>query len=712
MDISYQTLQRAPVGTWKTLRKTWYKVGGGSRCYKLYPIPCGFDIETTNDDTSRTAYMYHWQFAFGDDLCIGRTWDSFFSYLYNLTSIYNQARIMVFIHNMSFEMSFLLPQIYERGLLQSVFAKESGVPLEVRLTNGIIFRDSAALTNMSLKDLAKKYTKTQKLVGDPDNNIPDFDYSIPRNSKTKLTEHELEYCKNDVIILKEYAELLHEEYTKHGKVIPMTSTGIVRQYVKNQIKPSRRRFVQAEISKLFPQDPERYWFTMKWIFRGGFTHAQTAACDVDYNIDQIGPDDNRHKKSIVESYDLTSAYPSMMLSRLYPMTPFIEYDPDMFEELLKDPLNAIIITATFYDIHATGYHVIESRSKILEFAPNSIFENGRLADSQYITVALTDVDYHIYEKFYKWDHVEIHQLSAARKYELPKYITESIFYFYSEKKRLKKELTDMEEAGAAPDDPEYIRLSGLYQNSKARLNSIYGMMVARVNLYEWLYNERGYYKQPIFKKDGSEKTYNDIIREQILSPYWGIYCTAYCREQILSAITLCGEKALYSDTDSVKCLPGVSEIFNNLNQVINNQNRGLCERYGKDFNIYGDIGLFSYEGFYSRFKTFGSKRYITVKKGKFVATIAGLPKQTAIAKCKEIGEDAFFEFFAPDMTFTISGKNAHRVTGECYADIDGEEMHELGSCYIYPVSFNMTVQDAFIQAIIHKKEQLYTMEEE
>lgn len=700
IDISYQEIESAPSGTWKKQRMEYYSVGGGARKYKLYPIPCGFDIETTNHDESRTAYMYHWQFTFGDDLYIGRNWDSFFTCLDHITGIYTKAKIMVFIHNMSFEMAFLLPQIYGRGLFESIFAKESGTPLEVRMTNGIIFRDSAALTNMSLENLAKKYTKTQKLVGD-------LDYTIPRNSKTKLTEQELEYCKNDVIILREYAALLHEEYTKQGKTIPLTSTGIVRQYVKKQIPAARRRFVQAEISKLFPPTQEQYWFTMNYLFRGGFTHAQTAACDVDYNIDQIGPDDFWHKKSTVESYDLTSAYPSMMLSRLYPMTPFIPCNPKNFEYVIQDPLNAVIITANFHHIKASGYHVIESKNKLIDFSVNAIFENGRLAEADYITVALTDVDYNIYKKFYKWDTMKITSMFVARKHELPKYITSSIFFYYSEKKRLKKDLSDMEEAGAAPDDPEYIRLSGQYQNAKARLNSIYGMMVAGLNLTQWDYNENGYVETPIQNHDGSEKTYKDVIREQILSPYWGIYVTAYCRETILNAIDLCGKNALYSDTDSVKCLPGVAEVFNNINQVINQNNKGLCNRYQLDFNIYGDIGLFSYEGSYSRFKTFGSKRYIVVKNGKLIATVAGLPKLTAIKKAKEIGVDNFFENFKPDMEFTISGKNAHRVTGECYAEIDGEEMHELGNCYIYPVSFKMTVQDAFLHSIVYRKEKLH-----
>lgn len=89
---------------------------------------------------------------------------------------------------MSFEMSFLLPRLYLAGNLSRIFAREVREPLEVETKDGFIFRDTMALTNMSLQALAKNYCRTQKLVGD-------LDYSIPRNSTTPLTATELAYCE-------------------------------------------------------------------------------------------------------------------------------------------------------------------------------------------------------------------------------------------------------------------------------------------------------------------------------------------------------------------------------------------------------------------------------------------------------------------------------------------------------------------------------------
>lgn len=680
------------------MRKKWYSVGGGSRKYQLYPIPAAFDIETTNIAETKTAYMYIWQFAFGADVYVGRTWDAFFSCLDNLKLWYNKARIMIFIHNMSFEMSFLLPQIYSRGLLDSIFARDEREPLEVRLTNGIIFRDSMALTNLGLAELAEKYTTTQKMVGD-------LDYTVLRNSTTPLTEKEMQYCINDVVILKEYAETLHAEYTVNGKLIPLTSTGIVRQFVKSQLSSRARHSIQLEVANLFPTSIEKYNFTFKWLYRGGFTHAQTAACDVDFNID-CDINDYNHKCSAVDSYDLTSAYPAMILQKLYPITPFLRYDPEMFDKVIDDPYKAAIITVTFIKIRAVTDHVVESLNKIMYHSPNSIFENGRLYYSDEITVALTDVDYHIYKKFYTWRDMFIGEMHVANKGELPKYVINSVFHFYNEKKRLKKELKKLKEG-----TPEYIKYSGYYQNAKGMLNSIYGMMVSRIHLEQWDYNG-DYYEKPIVKnkETGEYKTYDDMIHEQILSPYWGIYITAYCRETILKSIAELGsagsgEMALYSDTDSIKCLPGCDAYFENYNENIAKLNKGICERFEKDYNIYGDIGFFDKEHTYKRFKTFGAKRYVYVnEKDEFNAVVAGLPKKTTQDWVKEYGVDAFFQKFSPSMTFEVSGKNAHRYKGESTYNVLGENMHELGSCYIYPVTFQMTVEPAFLDIIHIRKE--------
>ena len=686
----FTCLINKPIPQYKTHVISW---GEDGRKIKLYPVPAAFDIETTNDAKSKAAFMYHWQFAIADSVYAGRSWDDLFLFLDYIKqpAMFGSGHIIVYIHNMDFEMSFLIPQLFVRDKLARVFAKSEHAPLEVETTNGIIFRDSKALTNMSLSSLAKNYTKTQKMVGD-------LDYSIPRNSTTPLTDKELQYCINDVVILKEYAEQLHAEYTENDKRIPLTSTGIVRQYIKEQIPFQKRFAIHKQMEKLFPKTEQQYKNTMQWLFRGGYTHAQTGACDeILHNV---------------VSYDFTSAYPSIMIHEMFPVTPFRTLRDKSLDNIIYHIKTgaAIIMMAEFTNIKAKTPHCVESKSKIMDFK-NAIFENGRLYSADSITVLLTDVDFNIYADFYNWSNIKIISAKIAHKGRLPDYLFKSVLEFYKNKKELKERVKRLERAGADASE-----VKKLLQKTKGMLNSCYGMTVSRLNFGEWHY---GYAPVEDVKNEDDddpvidwyvtyEKTYEQLKKNQFLSPYWGIYVTAYCRRDILAAIRHFGEYAIYSDTDSIKLLdtaPGLTDYFDVYNLKIETYNNFLCDRYGLSRRIYADLGTFDNEGKYTRFKTLGAKRYIYEKDGHIEAVIAGLPKTVSQKYAEENGNDALFTKFAPDMWFEEAGKNAHIYTGEVSADIAGEIMHELGSCYIYETSFKMTVQELFLSQIYERKDE-------
>ena len=656
----------------------------------VYPIPAAFDIETTNEPESQTAYMYHWQFAIDRAVFAGRTWDDFFLFLNFITqpALYSLGNLYVFIHNMDFEMSFLIGQLYVRGLIKRVFAKSEHEPLEVELYNGIIFRDSSALTSMSLASLAKNYTKTQKMIGD-------LDYTKMRNSTTPLTEKEKQYCINDVIILSEYAEQLHQEYTLNGLRIPMTSTGIVRTYIKEQIPTDKRYCIQAQVREMFPPSEAAYKYIMENLFRGGYTHAQTGACD------QI-------LKNVC-SYDFTSAYPSIMIHEYFPNTPFRKVINPTEQKIIRliSQGRAVIFIAEFDNIVATTPHCIESKNKIDKSSlVHGIFENGRLYCAEHIQVMLTDVDYEIYQNFYKWDKMTIKEAITAQKGRLPDYLYHSVLRFYKDKKELKAKVKVAEAAGIDTSD-----LKKQLQKTKGMLNSCYGMCVSRLNFGEYHYGEHidkesGETSVGWYQDEG--KTYQELIKNQFLSPYWGIYITAYCRRNILRAIKYFGSYAIYSDTDSIKLLntaPNLKEYFDEYNEKIRARNRLICERYHYDPAIYDDLGIFDYEGEYTRAKFLGAKRYIYEKDGHAEAVIAGLPKSVTEEYQKNYGITTMFRKFRQGMYFEYSDKNAHKYSGECSAVIYGELMHELGSCYIYEVSFKMCIDTLFMSQIVERKDE-------
>lgn len=631
-------------------------------------VAASFDIEATNDSNTKAAYMYVWQLYLNDCIYIGRKWAEFFELLDDMSYYYRtgkKRKLYIFIHNMAYEMAFMLPRLNDMELLEKVFAKEKHKPIEVVLKNGIVFRDTLAITNMSLAALAENYTKTKKLVGD-------LDYNVPRNSTTALSMKELHYCVNDVQILGEYADQLLKEYTLNKQKIPLTSTGIVRAYIKRVI--GNERYYTGYIPSLYPQTVKEYNYTMRWLFRGGFTHAQTTICgDVHENV---------------TSWDLTSAYPAVMLQKLYPLTPFVETLTPL-EDMEKG--KAVIFTAEFTNIRAKTLHTVESKHKCIDYE-QAIFENGRLYSANKLVVMLTEIDYNIYNKFYSWDKCEILYAKSAYKKPLPEYLTKSIAYFYLRKKELKPIKDDSEALNR-----EYMKVKGM-------LNSCYGMCVSRLNTTDIVYTDDGEWVEVPGKK------YDEIVKKQFLSPYWGIYVTAYCRERILSAFEKIGKNALYGDTDSIKVLGNYSEIFNSFNSEIENVNKKICNRLQLDFEVYKDLGTFDNEGTYKRFKTYGAKRYIYTKYDKkkrrdiTEAVIAGLPKSAIDEFVAEKGEAALYDFFENGMLFEQCGKNAHHYADETQAIINGELMSEKGSCYIFPVNFKMTIDSYFLALIQERKE--------
>ena len=629
------------------------------------PVSAAFDIEATNDSKTRAAYMYVWQLYLNGTVYIGRTWEEFFELLDDIAYYFKTSpkrKLYIFIHNMAYEMSFLLPRLLMAEKLKKVFAKEKHKPIEVVLTNGIVFRDTLVLTNMSLSNLAKNYTKTQKLVGE-------LDYNLPRNSHTQLTAEEIHYCVNDVQILGEYADQLHAEYTMNKQKIPLTSTGIVRAYIKREIKNGR--YYTGHIANLYPPTVAEYNYTMRWLFRGGYTHAQTKICGEIYNN--------------VTSWDLTSAYPAVMLQKSYPNTPFI-----MTEAPLQDIENgkAVIFTAEFTNITAVTPHTIESKHKCIDYQ-NAIFENGRLYSADKLIVMLTEIDYKIYQQFYKWGGMKILYAKSAYKKPLPDYLTQAIAFFYRRKSELKK---------MTRDDPKNEALKKELLKVKGMLNSCYGMCVSRLNTTDIVYNDCGEWEEI------EGKPYAEIIKKQFLSPYWGIYVTAYCRERILTAFKKLGNNALYGDTDSVKVLGDFSEIFDNINAEIMEMNRKICTRLKLDYNLYRDIGTFDNEGIYSKFKTYGAKRYVYTHDDETTAVIAGLPAAVVDEFIAENGQAALYDFFENGMLFENCGKNAHHYADYSETIINGEKMVEYGSCYIFPVNFEMRVDSVFLALINERRE--------
>ena len=652
-------------------------------------IPAGFDIETTT--VKRYSFMYHAQFSLGDQIYLFRTWYDFEQLYGELQKLCKKAkaRLLIWVANLGYEFSYVCRRIK----ISRVFAKSERHPLTVD-SGKIQFRDCLAVSGQGgLANLAKNYCKTPKLVGD-------LDYSVLRNSKSTLTPKEIAYCINDVAILSEWGTYCFNRWIINGVGhIPLTITGICREEVKKAAGKNLEK-IRKLVHECYPKTKEQYQYMMRYLFRGGFTHA---------NIFHVG----REVKKVI-GIDFTSSYPSMMLHYLYPVTPFVkttlECDGhEITDERLLDDSWGCWMVVEFWSIKGKTLHSIESAHKVIA-EDGAYYDNGRLMEARYIRVALTEIDYDIYCDFYEWRKMNIVYAATTRKAPLPDYLIKPLMDAYQEKTRLKRAKLD--------DTVEY-------KNSKTIVNSFYGMTVTRLSFTDWTFD--GSADNP-WKEVQTQTPYSAMIKDQILLPQWGIWVTAYARQCLLKIVKemdpdMQHNNVIYCDTDSIYFIdnPRCREIVETWNLGIRNMNT----MFPSEFD---DIGCFDYidGGNLYRFKTLGAKRYIKMDAdGHTTVTVAGMRKGTyertiaeeeppegeyvyvkikndedGTVSTRYMSVDDFFDRFDDLLLLTAeqSCKIAAIYHDEPYsADVDGECMQELSGCALVDIPFRITVDRAWMK---------------
>ena len=236
----------------------------------LYNSFATFDIETTSvfpkdgiEDFEPYAFMYIWQFYLDHKCIIGRTWEDWLIFIECITNAIKtdkRQHLVIYVHNLPFEFQF----IRNFHNFTDVFCTDKNKPLRAVTSNGLEFRCSYKLSNMSLdKFISSCPTATHmKLSGDK------FDYSKFRTPITELSEYETDYSCNDVIGLHEAIEYQLNHYGDTLATIPYTSTGYVRREARKAMLSNKRNIFTIRDSRLHP-----YTYTLlKTARRGGNAH--------------------------------------------------------------------------------------------------------------------------------------------------------------------------------------------------------------------------------------------------------------------------------------------------------------------------------------------------------------------------------------------------------------------------------------------------------
>ena len=574
-------------------------------------LPASFDIETSRFHLGGKEYlstMYIWQISLGGIVFTGRTWNTFRTFLQKVSEAFelsDKRRLILYVHNLSFEFSFIKNQL---NFVDNVFADS---PREIFYCYcpdySIEFRCSLKLSGgYSLENVSKKLIKkypVEKLVGF-------LDYELYRSSTTPLTSNELAYCINDVLVVTSY---IQEKIEQDGGIsrIPLTNTGYVRKYISNSVFSQEPIYYRLLMKSLTVEEKE--YSMLKAAFQGGFVHANAF-----YSSELL---------TDVASYDFKSSYPAeMVLNDRFPMEKVEYHEVILSLSELERLCNKYCCLFEIYlkDLQATELYetpLAGANGKVK--ISGAKLNNGKVVYAKEYIAVITDVDYEIIKKYYTFSELKVTQMYCYRADRLPTPFVEAILYLYEQKTTLD---------GIPEKAVEYMV-------SKNMLNASFGAAVTDIVRATLLYTDGGFKKEmePVANQlaNYNKKYY------RFLSYAWGVWITAHSRYKLLNFIEQVGMDYIYCDTDSIKLLnrTDYDEIFTNYNNEIFTKqliSAGYHEININKFRpknpkgVTKSIGTFEYEGEYSLFKAIRAKTYCYEKDNFFNITISGLNKKKAV----------------------------------------------------------------------------------
>lgn len=575
--------------------------------------------EEEREESIAQACMYIWQFSINDHVYYGRTWQEFKLFLDRLEENCDKEKF-VFVHNLSFEFQFLSGQFK----IVDVMARKSRKVMSCKFADyNITMRCSLFMSNVSLAYLPDLFNlPVKKMVGD-------LDYNLIRTPATPLTDKELGYCKYDCLVVYEYIKMELETY-ETVKKIPLTSTGKVRKELQKIVLSDQnyRRIVGNCINI----KPSVYNLLIE-AFAGGYTHANYIYTDeVLRNVD---------------SYDETSAYPFVMVTEKFPMSQFIKCNLTDINKLDKN--YAYLIKIRFYNIKCKYYNNFISASKCNWIVGQKV-DNGRIIQAKMIDITLTDVDLRFFIDTYTFESYEIADAYFALKNYLPKLFIDFILEKYVNKTKFKN---------VAGKELEYAK-------EKNKFNSLYGMSVTNMIRDDVSFDDRGWIETPLTDSKIFDKLL-DEKKKSFLSFAWGVWVTAYARDNLLRRVIELDQYAVYMDTDSIKLVQGydksifekynksVEEKINRVANILNipvekympTDSKGVAHMLGIFENETGKGRQYTYD----KFITQGAKKYCVEIDGEIHVTVSGVPKKGG-AKCLNRIED-----FRDDLIFDYKNTN-------------------------------------------------------
>ena len=622
--------------------------------------------EYQNELSDKYTYgtcMYVWQFGINDTVYYGRTWEEFKSFLTKINNNIKEQKI-VWVHNLSFEFQYLR-SVFK---FKDVFARTQRKVIKAILEDlNFEFHCTLMLTNTKLEKLPSIFNLPVKKL------VDNLDYNLVRTPTTKLSSEELAYCENDCLVLYYYILEEMKVYEKINK-IPLTSTGKVRRELKKIVLKDAS--YKRKVYKAVNSDPHVYNLLVK-AFQGGYTHANFFYTD-------------RVLKN-VKSFDFTSSYPYVMVTHKYPSTEFkrcfIKSHTEMFSNF------AYLLVIKFKNVKSKYLNNFISSSKC-ENIINGKYDNGRIISADEFTMTITDVDFRLYLLSYNFEYEIIESYYSVYNY-LPRKFIDFILEKYVNKTKYKN---------VAGKEVEY-------QLEKAKFNALYGMTCTNTIRDKVIFDGDNWFEEKL-TNDEIITALNDEKKKCFLSFAYGVWVTAYARNNLIKNAMKLDKYTAYMDTDSLKLTEDFDEsIINDYNNFVERKIKHVSDSLNIPLENFAPtdskgikhmLGLFESDGYYQEFITQGAKKYAVKENDEIHITIAGVPKKGAkvLTDLDNFRDDLVFphSFTGKQNLFYIDIQEEHIVTdylGDNYIVTD-----KSGCCFT-PASYTLGKSEEYAELVLN-----------
>lgn len=567
---------------------------------------------------------------------------------------------IIYIHNLAYDYVFLRKFFLAAwGAPVKQLNTKPHYPVEIGYFNGIVFRDSLIIAQRSIEKWAKDLNvEHQKAVGS-------WDYDKIRHQRDELTEEEQIYIVNDVLAGVECLQATRKAIRKTYRGFPYTATGIPRSELR---EVSKLHHAHQWVKENYEWEP---YTINEWMYHGGYVHMSR------WRAGDIVP---------AIAFDFASSYPYVLLAYPFPYEKWarLPFDPSPEWIRSRSDDEAFMFEASFRNVRLKDPFFpmpVLQLSKVT-MVMDAVADNGRIREAGFCSLWMNEITLDLISRIYEWDELELNDCWFSAKRYLPDWIAGYIYKLFRDKTVLK---------GGDPVQ---------YAIAKAKLNSIYGMMVQKIVRDEITEDPvTGDYE---IADNHDEEHFLKAISNQNLFLWYsvGVWCTSYAQRNLfrLGSCAAGPDSWLYSDTDSCyfeHCDQEKVEAYNReVRERLSARGFGAVEHNGREYWL----GVAEKDGEYSEFRGWHSKCYAVrdAETGKLKITVAGVPKKGVACLEDDIRN------FKPGFIFQgeKTGKLTHmyhyaiEIHRNSYGDLIGDSINLIPCDYEVSPSIEKKIQQA------------------